>query len=98
MDRGCFVSNIFPVDDWSLFALNLVDSFGLQCALQSRPSLMKCFARFAVPLVCLFLVTHSAHARLLGVDVSSFQADSSMNWTSIKNAGYVFAWAKATEG
>src|SRR5437667_7870862 len=35
--------------------------------------------------------------RPLGIDVSSYQGGS-INWTSVKGAGYLFAWAKATEG
>jgi autotransporter-associated beta strand protein len=35
--------------------------------------------------------------RPLGIDVSSYQGGS-INWTSVKGAGYTFAWAKATEG
>lgn len=35
--------------------------------------------------------------RPLGVDVSNHQG-SGINWTSVKGAGYTFAWAKATEG
>jgi autotransporter-associated beta strand protein len=35
--------------------------------------------------------------RPLGIDVSSFQGGS-VNWASVKGAGYIFAWAKATEG
>jgi len=35
--------------------------------------------------------------RPLGVDVSSYQGGS-INWTSVKDYGIVFAWAKATEG
>src|SRR5437868_4938696 len=35
--------------------------------------------------------------RPLGIDVSSYQGGS-INWTSVKNSGIVFAWAKATEG
>ena len=43
--------------------------------------------------------SNSAYAtRPLGIDVSSFQPDSSMNWPSIKSGGITFAWAKATEG
>ncbi|HSY43529.1 MAG TPA: GH25 family lysozyme [Candidatus Acidoferrum sp.] len=34
--------------------------------------------------------------RPLGTDVSGFQTN--INWTTVKNAGIVFAWAKATEG
>ncbi len=34
--------------------------------------------------------------QILGIDVSSYQA--TINWTSVKAAGYSFAWAKATEG
>lgn len=34
--------------------------------------------------------------RPLGTDVSGFQP--SINWTTVKNAGVVFAWSKATEG
>ncbi|HVA99066.1 MAG TPA: GH25 family lysozyme, partial [Bacteroidia bacterium] len=33
---------------------------------------------------------------ILGVDVSHYQG--TINWTSVKGAGYTFAWAKATEG
>src|ERR1051326_3160412 len=35
--------------------------------------------------------------RPLGIDVSDYQG-TSINWTSVKGAGYVFAWTKATEG
>jgi GH25 family lysozyme M1 (1,4-beta-N-acetylmuramidase) len=35
--------------------------------------------------------------RPLGLDVSSYQG-SSINWTNVGAAGYLFAWAKATEG
>jgi autotransporter-associated beta strand protein len=35
-------------------------------------------------------------ARTLGIDVSSYQG--SINWSSVRGAGYTFAWAKATEG
>src|SRR2546423_10099596 len=34
--------------------------------------------------------------RPLGTDVSGYQP--SINWTTVKNAGVTFAWAKATEG
>ncbi len=34
--------------------------------------------------------------RPLGTDVSGYQ--TSINWTTVKNAGVVFAWSKATEG
>src|SRR5437016_7492950 len=38
-------------------------------------------------------------SRPLGVDVSSYQGTiTTAEWTSAKNAEYVFAWAKATEG
>ncbi|MFI5150215.1 MAG: GH25 family lysozyme [Bacteroidia bacterium] len=33
---------------------------------------------------------------ILGIDVSTYQG--TINWTSVKNAGITFAWAKATEG
>jgi GH25 family lysozyme M1 (1,4-beta-N-acetylmuramidase) len=35
--------------------------------------------------------------RPLGIDVSAHEG-SGIDWTSVKNAGYVFAWAKASEG
>jgi len=35
--------------------------------------------------------------RPLGIDVSDYQG-TSVNWTSVKNSGRVFAWTKATEG
>ncbi|EEF62266.1 glycoside hydrolase family 25 protein [Pedosphaera parvula] len=34
--------------------------------------------------------------RPVGVDVSSYQG--SINWTSVRNSGITYAWAKATEG
>jgi lysozyme len=37
-----------------------------------------------------------AEAQLNGIDVSSYQG--TVNWTSVKNAGYSFGFAKATEG
>jgi GH25 family lysozyme M1 (1,4-beta-N-acetylmuramidase) len=43
------------------------------------------------------LGTHGALAqRPLGCDVSHWQG--SINWTTVKNGGMTFAWAKATEG
>ncbi len=54
-------------------------------------------AAFLTALVTL-LGVGAAHAqRPLGVDVSSYQGGS-INWTSVKGDGVVFAWAKATEG
>src|SRR5215469_15400973 len=35
--------------------------------------------------------------RPLGVDVSDYQG-TTINWTSVKGAGIVFGWSKATEG
>ena len=40
--------------------------------------------------------TSARAQRPLGTDVSGFQP--SINWTTVKNGGVVFAWAKATEG
>jgi len=37
-----------------------------------------------------------AEAQLHGIDVSNYQG--TVNWSSVKNAGYSFAFAKATEG
>ena len=43
------------------------------------------------------LVGYYATAQsILGIDVSGSQG--TINWTQVKAAGYVFAWAKATEG
>ena len=45
------------------------------------------------------LETRRLMARLLGIDVSGNQSPiTTAEWTSAKNAGYVFAWTKATEG
>src|SRR4051812_10110014 len=44
-----------------------------------------------------FLEPRLLMARIAGVDVSHFQG-TGINWTSVKNAGYTFAWTKATEG
>jgi GH25 family lysozyme M1 (1,4-beta-N-acetylmuramidase) len=53
--------------------------------------------RLAAALCVLFHVTVFA-ARPLGIDVSTYQPDTSMDWPSIKSGGISFAWAKATEG
>ncbi|WP_428307897.1 GH25 family lysozyme [Lacipirellula sp.] len=51
--------------------------------------------------VCAVLAFHVAHSTCnaqytYGIDVSNYQ--SSANWTSLKNAGTMFAFVKATEG
>lgn len=50
--------------------------------------------------VAVNLVTAGAllAARPLGIDVSTYQPDTSMDWPAIKGGGITFAWAKATEG
>src|SRR5436305_11355084 len=53
-------------------------------------------AGFAAALT-LGLIVQPAHARPLGIDVSSYQG-SGVNWSSVKASGRTFAWAKATEG
>ncbi|HVM47636.1 MAG TPA: immunoglobulin domain-containing protein [Candidatus Acidoferrum sp.] len=68
-------------------------------AVTSLPrSLSSCRSLRAVIAVGLGLaVSQNAVAqRQLGTDVSGYQP--SINWTTAKNAGVVFAWAKATEG
>ena len=40
---------------------------------------------------------HLLAQRPLGVGISSYNG-SGINWTSVKNSGISFAWAKATEG
>lgn len=50
---------------------------------------------------CAFLAFHAASGNcnaqyIYGIDVSNYQ--STANWTSLKNAGTMFAFAKATEG
>lgn len=55
---------------------------------------------FAVGALLCFSVLLSIPAvaqRPLGTDVSGFQSNT-INWTTVKNAGVVFAWTKATEG
>src|SRR5690242_9093434 len=51
-------------------------------------------------LACLGLATllepiHALGQRPLGTDVSHYQL--TINWTTVKNGGMTFAWAKATE-
>src|SRR5690348_10467603 len=65
--------------------------------LQSRPVLMKFVARPTALILTVFLTAASVHARLLGIDVSSFQG-TGVSWTTAKAGGVSFAWAKATEG
>jgi GH25 family lysozyme M1 (1,4-beta-N-acetylmuramidase) len=48
--------------------------------------------------VLFFLASGNIFAqRPLGIDVSSYQSIN-LNWTTVKNNGFSFAWAKATEG
>ena len=57
------------------------------------------FQFWRVPVSIFFLVAgiiQSFAQRPLGVDVSHYQG--AINWTSVKNSGVSFAWAKATEG
>lgn len=49
-----------------------------------------------ITLLCLAATTLVKAQSILGIDVSSYQG--TINWTQVKNAGYTFAWAKATEG
>ncbi len=49
-----------------------------------------------VAIVFIIGLQSASAQRPLGVDVSSFQGQP--NWTSVRNSGITFAWAKATEG
>jgi autotransporter-associated beta strand protein len=72
------------------------------CANRARPkpanrlSLMQ-MAMLVVGLELLAGPGSALAQRPIGVDVSSYQGGS-INWTSVKNDGVTFAWAKATEG
>lgn len=50
----------------------------------------------ALVLAGAMLVAPTAEAQLTGIDVSHYQA--TVNWASVKGAGYTFGIAKATEG
>ena len=53
--------------------------------------------RFILWLVLLALgASRTSAQRPLGTDVSHYQ--TTINWTTVKNAGVTFAWTKATEG
>jgi GH25 family lysozyme M1 (1,4-beta-N-acetylmuramidase) len=53
--------------------------------------------RTVLPLVILLSIAFTGSSQtILGIDVSTYQG--TVNWTSVKGAGYTFAWAKATEG
>jgi GH25 family lysozyme M1 (1,4-beta-N-acetylmuramidase) len=47
-------------------------------------------------LLCSAIIFQINAQSILGIDVSSYQG--TINWTLVKNDGYTFAWAKATEG
>jgi GH25 family lysozyme M1 (1,4-beta-N-acetylmuramidase) len=47
------------------------------------------------PLAVLLFSKHALAQRPLGTDVSHYQ--NTINWTTVKNGGITFAWAKATE-
>ncbi|MDB6058276.1 MAG: Endoglucanase [Verrucomicrobiales bacterium] len=50
-----------------------------------------------IPVLLLVVLATAAQAqRPLGGDVSHWEG--AITWSSVKNAGYVFSWAKATEG
>jgi autotransporter-associated beta strand protein len=56
--------------------------------------------RLALAFLALAVVAGPGRAlaqRPLGIDVSDYQG-TSVNWTSVKSSGRVFAWTKATEG
>src|SRR2546423_1374671 len=55
------------------------------------------FAIFPLAMALAIAPGSARAARALGIDVSSYQGGS-INWTSVKGSGVVFAWAKATEG
>src|SRR6476620_10656420 len=63
-----------------------------------KTSLWTSFGRIIAGIALLLtLGTGQAMAqRALGIDVSRFQ--NTINWTSVKGAGYTFAWAQATRG
>lgn len=51
----------------------------------------------AAALVLTFAPARALASRPLGIDVSN-NNPGTINWSSVKAGGYVFAWAKATEG
>jgi GH25 family lysozyme M1 (1,4-beta-N-acetylmuramidase) len=53
-------------------------------------------AAAACGLLLMFPASETFAQRPIGVDVSVYQG-SGINWTSVKNSGISFAWAKATE-
>src|SRR2546429_675259 len=57
---------------------------------------MQRFAPFILTLTILFSSQAARAARALGIDV--YHGDGTINWTSVKNAGYSFAFAKASGG
>lgn len=57
---------------------------------------IEAFTRGALICFSVLLPICAPAQRPLGTDVSGFQP--SINWTTVKNAGVVFAWSKATEG
>src|SRR5262245_8356825 len=64
--------------------------------LGSQISILQSLALITAALLLAFGPGRAQAQRPLGVDVSHYQG--SINWTSVHNAGYTFAWAKATEG
>src|SRR3954471_22493109 len=66
--------------------------------LRATPSLS--FPRGLLPTIVVALLVWSAPTRaavdIKGIDVSHWQG--TINWTSVKNAGYSFTFMKATQG
>ena len=60
------------------------------------PSVSSLSAAVTASVLFLLALSQAQAQRPLGTDVSGYQP--SINWTTVKNAGVVFAWSKATEG
>ena len=66
------------------------------CARRKLFNSFRCPALAWLGFFLLFSTCDMLAQRTLGTDISHFQP--SPNWTTIKNAGVTFVWAKATEG
>ena len=58
--------------------------------------LLLLFRKGCIVCLCLLASASAQAQRPLGTDVSGFQP--SVNWTTVKNGGVSFAWAKASQG
>ena len=86
-DNGCGTNGNAPYISWTATYTGVVEILTSQSNCQSNTG---------KPYTTLVWRDASGTAPLLGIDVSSYQG--TITWSQVKGAGYVYAWAKSSEG